>query len=84
MSQAAPRTERDVPDALRNFDLLPNSAFVRVNVMAARYSVVPMTIYRWSKSGRLPKPKKLGPNVTAWNVGEVRAADMTFEAESAS
>jgi predicted DNA-binding transcriptional regulator AlpA len=67
--------EREIPDALRNFDSLPDSAYVRMPVMTGRYGVVPMTIYRWSKTGRLPKPIKLGPKTTAWNVGQVRAAD---------
>ena len=41
-------------------------------VVAALYSVGPATVWRWVKAGRLPAPVKLGPNTTAWRVGELR------------
>jgi predicted DNA-binding transcriptional regulator AlpA len=31
------------------------------------------TLWRMVKAGRFPPPKKLGPNIAAWNVGLVRA-----------
>lgn len=58
----------------RGFDALPDAAFVRVETVAALYSVTPVSIWRWSKAGLIPKPRKLGPQVTAWNVGEIRRA----------
>jgi prophage regulatory protein len=30
------------------------------------------TWWRWVRSGVAPKPVKLGPGVTAWNVGDLR------------
>ena len=62
-----------IPDSLRHFDTLPDSAHVRAPVVAALHGIGPATVWRWSESGRLPKPKKLGPRVSAWNVGELRA-----------
>jgi len=81
-TKASTRSERDIPEALRNFDSLPDSSHVRVPVVAALYGVAIMTVYRWSKSGRLPAPKKLGPKVTAWNVGELRKARATADAKA--
>jgi prophage regulatory protein len=61
-------------DAFANFDKLPNSANVRVPVVAAWYGCSRDTVWRWARNGLIPQPKKIGPRVTAWNVGELRAA----------
>lgn len=58
--------------ALRNFDDLPASAHVRLPVVAALLSVSPATVWRWCKSGHLPRPIQ-NRGVTFWNVGELRA-----------
>lgn len=63
----------DIPPALANFDSLPDSAFVRLPVVAAlNGGISAPTVWRWVKTGRLPRPEKRGPNTTAWNVGELR------------
>ena len=59
---------------LAQFDTLPASAHVRLPTVAALHGVGPATVWRWVKAGRLPAPVKLGPNTTAWNVGELRRA----------
>lgn len=58
--------------ALSNFDSLPNSAHVRLPVVAALHGVHAQTIWRWVKTGRIPSPVKLGINTTAWRVGDLR------------
>lgn len=63
-----------VPAMLANFDKLPDTAFVRLNVVAGLCSVSPLTVWRWARSGRLPAPVKLGPNTTVWRVGALRRA----------
>lgn len=60
--------------ALRDFDHLPDSANVRLPVVQALFACSDETIRRRVKAGLLPKPRKLGPRVTAWNVGELRLA----------
>lgn len=59
-------------DDFAKFDGLPDTAFVRVGTVARIYSVTPATIYRWSRKRMIPAPRRLGPQVTAWNVGELR------------
>lgn len=59
---------------LRHFDELPASAQVPAKTLATLLDVSTMSIWRMAKDGRLPKPRKLGPNTTRWTVGEVRAA----------
>ncbi|MBV5349929.1 AlpA family phage regulatory protein, partial [bacterium] len=61
-------------DAIKNLDSTPDSGYARDHVVAAWYCCSRATIWRWAKEGVIPSPKKLGPRVTAWNVGEIRAA----------
>jgi predicted DNA-binding transcriptional regulator AlpA len=63
-----------IPDALKNFDSLPDAASVRQPVVQALYDCSAATVWRYVKSGHIPAPRKLGPRVTAWNVGELRRA----------
>lgn len=62
----------DAARALSQFQTLPDCALVRLPVVTALHSVGPATIWRWVKAGRVPAPVKLGPNTTAWRVGELR------------
>lgn len=63
----------ELPNALVNFDQLPNSAYVRLPVMIQLYGVSATTI--WRCCGKtIPKPVKLTPRTTCWNVGEIRKA----------
>ena len=63
-----------IPIALQNFDDLPDSAYVRLPVVQALFACSSASAWRGVKAGRIPVPKKLSPNITAWNVGELRAA----------
>lgn len=63
-----------VPDALRNFDALPDAGYVRLPVVVALFASSPATVWRRVKRGTLPAPRKLSEAVTAWNVGELRKA----------
>lgn len=62
-----------VAEALKNFPHLPPEAVVRLPIVAALCGVSAPTVWRWSKSGRLPAPIKRG-GVTAWQVGALREA----------
>jgi len=63
-----------IPTALRNFDALPDSANVRLPVVAALFACSTVTVWRRVKRGTLPAPRKLSEGVTAWNVGQIRQA----------
>ena len=63
-----------VSDALRNFDSLPDSAYVRLPVVAALFACSVATIWRRVKTGDMPAPRKFGPKHSAWNVGQLRFA----------
>lgn len=66
--------QQTIPEALKNFDQLPDSAHVRLPTTCAIYACSPASVWRGVKAGRIPKPRKLSPRVTCWNVGELRAA----------
>lgn len=56
-----------------SLDDLPDSAFVRVTKAASLLDISVPTVWRWAREGRIPKPQKVGPNVTGWRLGELRA-----------
>jgi predicted DNA-binding transcriptional regulator AlpA len=71
---AEPLIPSSVPDALRNFDLLPDDAHVRQPAVEALFAFSGATVWRRVKDGGIPAPRKLSPRVTVWNVGELRRA----------
>lgn len=65
-----------IPDALANFDRLPDSAHVGSDTVLGIYGVKDLsTLWRWTKAGRIPKPRKIaGSRFNFWNVGDLRAS----------
>ena len=63
-----------ISPSLTNFDALPDSASVRQPVVQALYACSAASVWRGVKAGRIPKPRKLSPRTTCWNVGELRQA----------
>lgn len=41
-------------------------AYYNAHQLAARFGVHIMTIWQWSREGKIPRPVKLGPNVSRW------------------
>lgn len=72
-SNDEPSAKHIVPAALSQFDHLPDSANVRLPIVAALNGVSTVTVWRWAKSGLLPAPIRFG-GVTVWNVGALRRA----------
>jgi len=62
-----------IPDALKNFDSLPDSANVRQPVLKGLLNCSDATVWRRVNDGVLPQPARLG-RMTFWNVGELRKA----------
>ena len=69
-----PQRESATSSALASFDALPNSAHVRMPVVAALFACSPATVWRAVKANRIPAPHRLAMRVTAWQVGELRDA----------
>jgi len=75
MTEHDAATAVSIPPAAQFFDQLPASSGVDVRVVALVAGAGSIaTAWRWSRTGRLPKPYKAGPNSTRWNVGELRNA----------
>lgn len=56
-----------------DFPNLPDCALVRVRQLAPVVGVSAMSIWRYVKDDKFPKPIKVSANVTAWRWGDVRA-----------
>jgi prophage regulatory protein len=52
-----------------------SQGYSSVHRMAERYDVGPATIWRWTKQGKLPKPKRISPGCSRWHNGEVSEAE---------
>lgn len=66
-------TESSLPEALRHFDSLPDSAHVKQPVVEALRACSSATVWRHVHAGLLPKPHRIGRRAIGWNVGELRA-----------
>jgi len=74
MKQLKSELSQVIPEALKNFDQLPNSAFIRLPVVQRLYGISTASVWRGVKKGTIPAPKKLSERCTAWNVGLIRKA----------
>lgn len=61
------------PYALTNFDVMPDSAYVRLPVVTKLFGVSRATVWRWSKMGKITATR-LSEKTTGWNVGNLRRA----------
>lgn len=61
-----------IPEALRDFDLLPPSAFVSQKVVEALFDISGATVWRRVRTNDLPAPHRFGKRTTRWRVGELR------------
>ena len=53
-------------------DLEPTRKWVSANFLAQYFEITPKTVWVWAKSGKLPAPHKVGPNVTRWDFEEIQ------------
>lgn len=65
-------SKQAISEQLANFDTLPNSAMVDVKTVAGLLGRAVGSVWRDAKLGTIPKPVKIGPATTRWNVGELR------------
>lgn len=68
------QTPCKINPALNNFSYLPDLAYVRLDTVKALYACSAASVWRGVNAGRIPKPRKLSPRTTCWNVGELRKA----------
>jgi predicted DNA-binding transcriptional regulator AlpA len=66
----------DSPKEIVGWRPLPAVGFVRLASILAPQGPIPVGRSTWwagVRSGRFPKPVKLGPRTTAWKVEDIRA-----------
>ena len=69
-----------LPAELIHFDELPDIAHVRLPVVRGLYGCSESCVWRNVKLGAIPSPVKLTQQITAWRVGDLRAALNRVEA----
>jgi predicted DNA-binding transcriptional regulator AlpA len=45
----------------------------RARELGSLLNIHPMTVWRWARKGRLPKPIKIGPATTVWRSSDIVA-----------
>jgi len=61
---------------MTNINSLPETGFLRLASILAPIGPIPISKSTWwagIKTGRYPKPVKLGPRITAWRVEDIRS-----------
>ena len=66
--------QTSIDPALRDFSQIPTEAHVRLPVVKALYACSSASVWRGIKTGAIPRPHKLSPRTTCWNVGELKKA----------
>ena len=76
----APRSSVQQDGVLRQDEVkfvgLPKSGLMRLASIIGPNGPIPVSKSTWwagVRSGRYPKPVKLGPRITAWRVGDIHA-----------
>lgn len=63
-----------------NKPLPPESFYIPVEKVAARFSVSVDTIWRWCRKGAFPKPYHPGGSAARWKVAEIEAYEAAMQA----
>lgn len=76
-SQTAPGATHHSAETRRqasrsSFDTLPATAYMRLPQVLEIIPISPATLWRWVKQRRIAAPVKLGEQVSAWKVGDIR------------
>jgi predicted DNA-binding transcriptional regulator AlpA len=63
-------------EAILRYDVLPTTGFLRLSSILAPTGPIPVTKSTWwagVRSGRFPKPVKLGLRITVWRAEDILA-----------
>lgn len=63
-----------IPASFSNFDDLPDAALVPDKIVAAIFGCSVPTVWRMTKTGKIPAPVRTGTRMTRWQVGGLRKA----------
>ena len=55
-----------------NQHILPMGGYIRAKALAPLLGISVVTLWRWSATGKIPRPIKLGERVTAWRAEDIR------------
>ena len=58
----------------------PHQKYISDKTLADRWEVSRDTIWRWSREGKIPKPRKIGENCTRWDIDDIETHEAAQEA----
>ncbi len=61
---------------------LPETGLVRLGTILAVLPISRSTFYNWIATGKISKPRKLGPRISAWPSSEIRTLLASIEGGS--
>ena len=64
------------------FNTIPSTGFLRLRQILTLVPISKSSWWEGCKSGRFPKPVKLGPRTTAWRVEDITALVQTLGSQS--
>jgi prophage regulatory protein len=53
----------------------PSTQFLSVRQVADRYSIAPVTVWRWVREGQFPAPYRFAPRTTRWREADLAEFD---------
>lgn len=54
-------------------------AYYRAEQLAARWGVHVMSVWQWSRDDKIPRPRKIGPNVSRWLGADIIAHEQSAQ-----
>jgi predicted DNA-binding transcriptional regulator AlpA len=58
---------------------LPETGFVRLRTILHILPISRSTFYAWVAAGKVSRPRKLGPKISAWPASEIRSLIASLE-----
>ena len=62
-------------------ELVQPDLFYTAKDLARRWRIHPITVWKWSAAGKIPKPAKLGPNTSRWRGRDILEHEAALSAK---
>ncbi|MEN8720621.1 MAG: hypothetical protein ABF296_10210 [Oceanococcaceae bacterium] len=65
--------KKALSQTVEQFDCLPDAALIDQKTLEVLLGCGPTSVWRWVKSGDVPRPVRIGLRSNRWRVGDIRA-----------
>lgn len=66
-------SKQNITSTLSSFTILPDCAFINIEIVCSLYGLSRATIWRKVKARTMPQPVKVSERRTAWQIADIRA-----------